>query len=176
MGAQDLTQEEYKEISQRKKIGKTTTDDNLQCDKHYWHNFFLTKKLDDSVLKNFLYGTNPLQNYVGLVDARNHDKEDNLKSEKQLSNIEIVKALLERLGCARDEDAMKKEELRLHFVDSVVGDPLFKRQKRLNDLFNLNKSYNIHNEMTPQQVLMWCNSLLKDFSLQIRADKETYYL
>ena len=23
---------------------------------------------------------------------------------------------------------------------------------------------------------MWCNSLLKDFSLQIRADKETYYL
>jgi hypothetical protein len=30
--------------------------------------------------------------------------------------------------------------------------------------------------MTPQQVLMWCNSLLKDFSLQIRADKETYYL
>ena len=30
--------------------------------------------------------------------------------------------------------------------------------------------------MTPQQVLMWCNSLLRDFSLQIRADKETYYL
>jgi hypothetical protein len=30
--------------------------------------------------------------------------------------------------------------------------------------------------MTPQQVLMWCNSLLKDFSLQIRADKDTYYL
>ncbi|MFM7988931.1 MAG: hypothetical protein ACKPKO_57425, partial [Candidatus Fonsibacter sp.] len=23
---------------------------------------------------------------------------------------------------------------------------------------------------------MWCNSLLKDFSLQIRADKDTYYL
>ena len=30
--------------------------------------------------------------------------------------------------------------------------------------------------MTPQQVLMWCNSLLEDFSLQIRADKETYFL
>ena len=30
--------------------------------------------------------------------------------------------------------------------------------------------------MTPQQVLMWCNSLLKDFSLRIRADKETCYL
>ncbi|MFM7984664.1 MAG: hypothetical protein ACKPKO_35605, partial [Candidatus Fonsibacter sp.] len=58
-------------------------------------NFILTNKLDDSVLKNFLYGTNPLQNYVGLIDARNQKKEDNLKSENQLSKIEIVKALLE---------------------------------------------------------------------------------
>ncbi|MFM7979061.1 MAG: hypothetical protein ACKPKO_07055 [Candidatus Fonsibacter sp.] len=40
----------------------------------------------------------------------------------------------------------------------------------------MHKSYSIHKDMTPQQVLMWCNSLLKDFSLQIRADKETYYL
>ncbi|MFM7987701.1 MAG: hypothetical protein ACKPKO_51145, partial [Candidatus Fonsibacter sp.] len=126
----------------RKKIGKTTTDENLQCDKHYWQNFFLTNELDESVLKNFLYGTNPLQNYLGLIDERNHDKEDNLKSKKQLSKIEIVNALLERLGWenARDEDAMKKEVLRRHFVENVVDDPLFKRQKRLNELFNLNKS------------------------------------
>ncbi|MFM7988166.1 MAG: hypothetical protein ACKPKO_53520, partial [Candidatus Fonsibacter sp.] len=48
--AKDLTQEEYDEISQRKKIGKTTTDDNLQADKHYWQNFFLTNELDESVL------------------------------------------------------------------------------------------------------------------------------
>ncbi|MFM7981750.1 MAG: hypothetical protein ACKPKO_20770, partial [Candidatus Fonsibacter sp.] len=98
--------------------GKTTTDENLQCDKHYWQNFFLTNTLDDKVLKNFLYGTNPLQNFNGLIDARNHDKEDNLKSENQLSKIEIVKALLERLGWqnATDEEAMKKEELKRHFV------------------------------------------------------------
>ena len=31
--------------------------------------------------------------------------------------------------------------------------------------------------MTLQQVLVWCNSLLEDFSLKIRApDKNTYYL
>ncbi|MFM7978708.1 MAG: hypothetical protein ACKPKO_05280, partial [Candidatus Fonsibacter sp.] len=77
VSAKDLTHEEYEEISHRNNIGKTTTDENLQCDKHYWQNFFLTNTLDESVLKNFLYGTNPLQNYVGLIDARNHDKEDN---------------------------------------------------------------------------------------------------
>jgi len=138
----------------------------------------LTNEMDEAVLNHFLYGTSPLQKYIGLIDTRNHEAEDNLKSEKQLSKIEIVKALLERLGWenARDEDAIAKEDLRTRFANNVVDDPLFKRQKRLNELFNLNKSYNINKDMTPQQVLMWCNSLLKDFSLQIRADKETYYL
>ncbi|MFM7985780.1 MAG: hypothetical protein ACKPKO_41345, partial [Candidatus Fonsibacter sp.] len=70
VSAKDLTHEEYEEISHRKKIGKTSTDENLQCDKHYWQNFFLTNTLDESVLNNFLYGTNPLQNYVGLIDAK----------------------------------------------------------------------------------------------------------
>ena len=70
--------------------------------------------MDEAVLKNFLYGTNPLQNYLGLIDARNHEAEDNLKSEKQLAKIEIVRALLERLGwdSARDEDAIAKEDLK----------------------------------------------------------------
>ena len=78
--AKDLTQEEYDEISHRKKMGKTTTDENLQADKHCLQNFFLTNELDEAALKNFLYGTNLLQNYVGLIHARNHDTEDNLKS------------------------------------------------------------------------------------------------
>jgi hypothetical protein len=165
--AKDLTQEEYEEISNRKRMGNTTTEEILQAEKHYWQKFFLTKELDQKSLNSFLYGTNPLNNYVGLIDTRNHEAEDNLKSEKQLAKIDIVRALLARLGweSARDEDAIRKEDLRTRFAENVVDDPLFKRQKRLNELFDLCKSYNIHKEMTPQQVLMWCNSLLKDFSL-----------
>ncbi|MFM7983418.1 MAG: hypothetical protein ACKPKO_29250, partial [Candidatus Fonsibacter sp.] len=69
--------------------------------------------------------------------------------------------MVERLGWenARDEDAMNNEEIRRHFLDSVVDDPLFKRQKRLNEPFNLNKSYKHPQGDDPQQVLMWCNSL-----------------
>ena len=144
-------------------MGKTTTDENLQAEKHYWQKVFLSKELDEKSLKSFLYGTNPLNNYVGLIDNRNHKAEDNLKSEKQLAKIEIVRALLERLGweSARDEDAIRKDDFRTRFAENVVDDPLFKRQERLHELFDLCKSYNIHKEMTPQQVLMWCNSLLK---------------
>ena len=176
--AKDLTNEEYEEISKRKKMGKTTTEENLQAEKHYWQNFFLTKELDEAVLNNFIYGTNPFYNYLGLIDAKNHLAEDNLRSEKHLEKIEVVKALLERLGwsSARDEDHIVKDDLRTSFAESVVDDPIFKRQKRLNELFDLHKAYNIHKDMTPQQVLMWCNSLLKDFSIQIRAAEKTYYL
>ena len=49
--------------------------------------------MDEAVLTNFLYGTNPLQSFLGLIDIRKHEAEDNLKSEKQLSKIEIVRAL-----------------------------------------------------------------------------------
>ena len=106
--AKDLTHDEYEEISKRKKMGKTTTDENLQAEKHYWQRFFLTKELDAKALNNFVYGTNPFYNYLGLIDTRNHKAEDNLKSEKQLENIEIVRALLDRLGWdyARDEGAI----------------------------------------------------------------------
>ena len=130
------------------------------------------------MLKNFLYGTNPLHNYVGLIDARNHDAEGNLKSEKQLAKTEIVRALLEWLGwdSSRYEDAIAREDRKRRLANNVVGDPLFKRQKRLNELFDLHKAINIHKDMIPQRVLMWRKSLLKGFSLQIRADKETYYL
>jgi hypothetical protein len=34
VAARDLTQEEYEEISNRKRMGKTTTDENLQAEKH----------------------------------------------------------------------------------------------------------------------------------------------
>ena len=61
-------------------------------------------------------------------------------------------------------------------MEKVVNDPLLKQQKRLNALFDLEKAYNIHGSMTPQQILMWANSLLKQFSLQIKAGEKTYQL
>ncbi|MFM7979206.1 MAG: hypothetical protein ACKPKO_07805, partial [Candidatus Fonsibacter sp.] len=64
----------------------------------------MTNEIDEAVLDNFLYGTNLLQNYVGLIDTRNYEAEDNLNSEKQHSNIEIVRALLERMGWESGRD------------------------------------------------------------------------
>ncbi len=98
--------------------------------------FFWTNKLDEAVLNNLTYGTNPFCNYLGLIDAIKHLAESNLKSETHLENIEVMSALLERLwwASARDEDHLTKEDARANFVESVVDDPLFQRLNRLNEL------------------------------------------
>ncbi len=77
---------------------------------------------------------------------------------------------------ARDENQLKKELVKDNFAEKVVKDPLFRKQKRLKEHFDLGKSYNIHAEMTPQRVLVWASSLLKHFSLQIRAGEKVYRL
>ena len=176
--AKDLSPEEYERLRLRKKVGKTTTQENLRAEKFYWQQFFSTGKLDEDVLPNFLYGNNPFRNFLSLIDVQNHRAEDNLRSEKFLEQVRIVNRLLELLGwqSARDENQLLKDTVKDNFAEKVVSDPLFKRQKRLNELFGLEKAYNIHAGMTPQQILMWANSLLKPFSLQIKAGPKVYRL
>ena len=79
--------------------------------------------------------------------------------------MQVAERLLQLLGWehARGENQLKKEVVRDNFVEKVVKDPLFKKQLRLNELFGLEKAYNIHAAMTAQQILMWANSLLKLF-------------
>ena len=79
------------------------------------------------------------------------------------------------MGACLDRSCLKKEDVRTSFVENIVRDPLFRNQKRLNQLFGLCKGCNISPEMSPQQVLMWCNSLLKQFSVQVRAEKHGGY-
>ena len=171
--AKDLSNEEYEELSLKKKMGKTTTEENLQVEKRFWQQFFSTSELKEDILLNFVYGENPFRNSLSLIDL-----EDNLRTEKQIEKVKLVNHLLELLGFSspRDETQLKKETVRENFAEKVVNDPLFKQQKQLNALFDLEKAYNIHGSMTPQQIRMWINSLLKPFSFQIRAREKFYQL
>jgi hypothetical protein len=176
--AKDLDEDEFEELSLKKKAGKTTTAENYQVEKHYWQKRFSTKDVKEEILVNFLYGQDPFKNFLALIDQDNHRAEDNLRSDKQLEKVQVINRLLELLGWknARDESQLNKESVRENFAEKVVKDPLFKNQKRLNELFDLAKTYNIYKDMKPQQILMWANSLLKPFSLQIKAGEKVYRL
>ena len=159
-------------------MGKTTTEENLQWEKKFWKRELLTDELNEDILLNWIYGQNPLRNFLSLVDLENHEAEDNLRSDKQIEKVKVVNRLLELLGWehARDETQLKKELVRENFVEKVVKDPLFTNRLRINELFDLEKKHNIHEDMIPQSVLAWANSLLKLFSLQIKAGEKTYQL
>jgi hypothetical protein len=96
--AKDLTASEYDELSTKKKMGKTTTEENFQVERCFWQRYLVQKELDPDLLLEFLYDNNPLDNFVGLVDIRNHQKEDNLRSAKFVERVAVVKKLIEGLG------------------------------------------------------------------------------
>ena len=134
-------------------MGKTTTEENLQVEKRFWQNFFSTSELKEEILQNFIYDQNPFKNFLSLIDLENYEFEDNVRTEKQIEKVKVVDRLLQLLGfeSPRDETQIKKETVRENFAEKVVNDPLFKQQKRLNALFDLEKAYNVHGNMTPNK-------------------------
>ena len=175
--AKDLTNREFEELSELKKQGKTTTEENFRVDKHYWQGYLLTKELDPKLLKEFMYNNNPLNNFLSLVDIRNHRREDNLRSAKHLERTALADRLLKALGFASVVDKTKIDRVTLltNFA-KVCEDPDFRGRRRINELFDLNKMQSIDKEMNPQRILLWANSLLKNYGVCIRAYNGTYKL
>ena len=68
LNAQNITDIEYEQIDKRKKKGQTTTEENNQCQRHYYKKLLALDELKPEDLKAFVYGNDPLKNFLGLVD------------------------------------------------------------------------------------------------------------
>lgn len=179
MQAPEITQTEYDEISARKKQGKTTTEENFKAERCFWERYLVQRgpELDPKLLVEFMYDSNPLNYFLGLVDIRNHKKEDNLRSAKFVEMVETVQKLITGLGfqsCV-DDSKVNRDTFVENWTSQIVNDPAFKR-KRINELWNLPKSKQITEEMVPRQILLWANVLLKPFGLVFRAAPHGYKL
>jgi hypothetical protein len=177
MEAADLTHEQFEELSELKKAGKTTTEQNYQIDKHFYKAFFLTKTLDEDVLKAFVFDRHLYTNFLALVDPQNHVVEDNLRSSKLLEQVQVVRVLLDGLGfsSALDDKVVDRESFMTNFQCNTCDEPLLKNKKRINELFDLSKGCWISTAMNSKQVLNWSNALLKPFSLKLVASERDGY-
>ena len=54
MKAPDITNDEYDELSARKKQGKTTTEDNFKVDKRFWQRYLVQEELEPYLCKHFM--------------------------------------------------------------------------------------------------------------------------
>jgi hypothetical protein len=175
--AKDLTNDEFDELSEKKKAGKTTTEQNYQVDKHYWKRHLATKTLDEDVLKAFVFNKHLLANFLAMIDEQNHEVEDNLRSSKLLEQVQIVRLLVDGLGFSgvMDDNMLDREAFMTNFQCNICDDALFKNKKRINELFDLSKGCSISTAMNSKQVLNWSNAILKPFSLKLVAVERDGY-
>ncbi len=174
--AEKLTHEQYEELSKKKKQGKTTTEENFMCERFFWEKYLLQKELDEELLKNFMYGENPLENFVALIDARNHRKEDNLRSAKFMEKVKIVKKLLEGLGfdSAMGRKKVSRDTIIENWKANIVNNEAF-NMKRINEVFNLAKKRFINEDMNTRQILPWVNMLIGQFGINIKLASTAKY-
>jgi hypothetical protein len=177
LAAQDIPAEEYRGMETRKKMGRTTTDENLSLTKCFWKRYLVQDELDPELLTEFMFDNNPLDNFVSLVDIRNHEKEDNLQSAKFVERSATTMKLLRALGFESVVDSRKigRDDFLRRWADNVVSDPDF-QSKRLNELWGLLKSRRISKDMTIREIIPWINMLLKPFGILIKADHGRYFL
>ena len=45
-----------------------------------------------------MFGNNPLNNFLSLIDLENYEQDDNLKCSKQSEKVVLIKKLIEGLG------------------------------------------------------------------------------
>ena len=175
--APEITHAEYEELSTLKKQGNTTTEENFKVEHCFWQRYLVQKELDPKLLVEFMYDENPLNNFLGLVDIRNHDKQDNFRSARFVEKAETANKLIKGLGFSScvDPHKVKREAFEENWANNIVKDEAFK-SKRLNELWNLTKSKRINDDMTNRQILYWANLLLKPFGLVIRSIGKSYQL
>ena len=174
--APNITASEYDELTRRKKQGQTTTEDNFKVERFFWQSYLVQKDPDPDLLVEFMYGNNPLNHFVSLVDMRNHRKEDNLRSAKFIERTNTINTLLVGLGFSSvmDRDKIDKDTFTDNWCEHIVGKPEF-QSKRLNEIFNLTQRHQIRTDMTTRQILAWVNVLLKHCALVVRSVRGKHY-
>ena len=91
-------------IDKPKKKCKTTTEENIQCQRHCYKNVLALDEQTPEDVKAFVYGNDPLNNCLGLVDIANHYSEYNLKSVKFRERASAVNKLPYLLGYKHVKD------------------------------------------------------------------------
>ena len=174
--APNITDTEYEELVTQKKMGKTTTEENFKVDRHFWQQYLVQDEPDPKLLVEFMYGNNPLNNLLSLIDIQNHHEEDNLRSAQLVERARTIDELLSRLGFSSvvDRGKIDKDTFMEKWRTRIVGEPEF-QSERLNEIFNLTKNHTIRADMTASLILWWANVLLNPFGLVLWSFQDKHF-
>jgi hypothetical protein len=166
--AEDLDDEEFERLDHLKKMGKTTTEENRQVEKHYQQRLLETTELDEKQLKYFLNNRDALDYFLALLDLKNKWLADTRKDIHLVEKVGLAKDLIEALGFSSliDDSRIELETFMVNFVMHVVDGTRFKNNRRINELFGLSRDSKPSMGMTAQRMVNWASRILKTFSLK----------
>jgi len=100
--------------------------------------------LDADELKPFVYNPDLLYNFKCLVDDSNMNADDNFKAKQHKGKMHNIRSMLKHLGFDNlmDDRHIDNVTLRHNFFNMEID------QQKVKVLFNLNKSYDIKEEIT----------------------------
>ena len=118
---------------------------------------------------------NPLNNYLSLIDIRNHHKEDNMNSAKFIERSQTVQKLIKSLGFedVNDDNKVDKDTFISNWA-TIVQDKAF-TSNRIKELFKMAKGKRIHEDMTTKQIMIYVNPLLKPYEIVVRSYRGNSY-
>ena len=172
LAAEEIDDMEYDRLKALRAAGKTTSEENHAVEKKYWKRFLLCNELDKDLLKAYLYG-DVFNNFLGLIDTRNHRKVDTVESDKFVEKVALVQSIIQDVGFTSilDDTAVEGYDLVGCFHSKIVNGSY--NMQRINELFGFTKINKVDVNMTIKHIMGWLNVILRQYSLGITITRKS---
>ena len=158
----------------QRKINNRTASrgEKLQQSKYFYLKFLAVDKLNIDIMNAYYKKLEPIKNFIKLIDDVKINKTSIIY--EKFDKIRIIKSIIENMGYNNifDKRTIKIEQYIINIEAIKTGHPeYFSKETRA--LFNMAKFKT--DTTTDKAILGHMNSLLKSFSLQIKATRQREY-
>ena len=78
--------------------GETTNKENARCSTHYYQCLLALEELTEETIKPFMHNADLLRNFINLMDVKNQQVEEYLKSEPFRERANSANKMINALG------------------------------------------------------------------------------
>jgi len=165
VAAENIDDEQYKELLTKQKKNKATSEDKLKIKKHATKLSLGLDELSTQVLN--VFDLHSVQNFTSLIDIDNIKKNDDNQTLEAIDRSKTVKQLIQEIGFKHIFD--KKEIDQKTFLKTV--DNIIKTNKMFTNMSNTRIRFGLDKDThckTNKAFLGFVNTLIKRYSLKIK--------
>ena len=167
-----IDKDENNELQRKINNRTASRDEKLQQSKYFYLAFLCVDKLNVDIMNAFYKQLEPIKNFIKLID----DVKINNASiiYEKFDKIKIVKSIIANMGFCHvfDKDTIHQDKFKIK-IDAIRTEHPEYFSKETRALFNMAKFKT--DTTTDKAILGHINSLLRNFSIQIKATRQREY-